>query len=388
VSKSFTISAKPALSIAVNPTTSDVGKQVVIAVTSGNAPVAGASIFITKPDGTKTTLTTGTDGTKGFTPDRAGTYQAAASKDGYKDTTESFLVNSGLELQLPAASSIVFGGEITITVVDAGSKDPVANAMVSGTGITDGTRTDYLGQFKVRLAKSGQYNFAVLKDGYGEGRASLVVQCTLNLKMNATGAEISQSVLAKAYDKEKGDYTEANFAITLPDGSSDSKTDASYVLVPEMVGSYKIAVSKANCIGEEASIDVSKRPLSIETGLKDGNIVIRTVSNGRAVSGVSVDITTPSGLKDARVSDDSGLITIVPLENGNYTITANDALYAEKTVSIERQSSALKKYWWVLLVGGVLALIIILLIVLVVLFMRSRHKAESSFGKGRGSSIG
>ena len=71
-----------------------------------------------------------------------------------------------------------------------------------------------------------------------------------------------------------------------------------------------------------------------------------------------------------------------------YTITPLDGGYTGSPISIAREQSFLSKYWFIILVGFISLLILILLVMIVVLFLRSRRKPDTSFGKGKGSSLG
>lgn len=388
VEKMVTVSNLNPLTVSISPAPAETNKAVTIVVYSNGNPVSSVSLTITKPEGGKDVKTTGSDGKATYTPEKVGSYTVIAAKDGYQNTSESFTVNSAFEIQTPPAGSIVYGSDLTITVVDAGTKVPVSNALVSGTGVAYGAKTNSMGQYTTKLGSSGQYNFLVSKDGYTDKGVSVMALCKVNLVINTTSAEVGQPIRIRVFDKEKNDYVSGNIAISKPDGTSDSKAESDYILNTTLIGTYVITLSKANCVGGEVSMEVKTRQLRLESELKDNKIIVKTVSNGKTVSGVEVNITSPSGLTQLATSDESGLITINAIENGNYTITTVDPKYSESTTSIEKQPSFLSKYWWAILIAAIAVLIGILLLLAVILFMRSRKGEDTSFRKGGGSSLG
>lgn len=79
---------------------------VTVTVTVEGAPIAGASVTITDPDGISIVKTTDTAGTCTFTADKLGTWSVTASKTGYTDAVPvSILVLSAVPPPLPAEIS-------------------------------------------------------------------------------------------------------------------------------------------------------------------------------------------------------------------------------------------------------------------------------------------
>ena len=386
--KAVTVSALSGLIISITPTPAEVSSAVTITVFSNGQPVQGASLTITKPGGGKSVITTDSGGAASYLPEQSGQYSVSASKQGYQNDSEPFTVNSAFTVQLPDASSIVYGSDLTITVLDSSTNVPVANALISGTGVAYGSRTNSMGQFTFKLGASGQYSFVVSKEGFNDKGVSVIALCRLQLKLNATSTELGKPISVRVLDKEKNDYVSGNIAVTMPDGSSETKVESEIAVTPNAAGTYAIAVSKANCVGDQASIEAKERQVRFEGELKDGKIVIQALSGGRPVSGVEVRVTSPSGNSATAVSDENGLITINAAEVGEYTITPLDGGYTGSPISIAREQSFLSKYWFIILVGFISLLILILLVMIVVLFLRSRRKPDTSFGKGKGSSLG
>ncbi|MFH1125543.1 MAG: hypothetical protein V1703_00315 [Candidatus Altiarchaeota archaeon] len=385
--KQVTVSELNSLVISITPVPAEINSPVAIVVYSDSNALSGVSLTITKPEGGKDVKTTGSDGKAAYTPSKVGSYTVTAVKDGYRNATETFVVNSAFDVQVPDAKTIVYDSDLTITVLDSETNVPVNSALVSGTGVPSGTKTNSMGQFTVKLGSSGQYTFLISKNGYTDKGVSVVALCKLSLRLNSTSAEMGQPIGIRVYDKEKNDYVSGNIAVSKPDGTSDLAVESDYAYTPTLFGTYKIALSKANCIGDEISLEVKSKTLSLESELKDSQILIRTVAGGKPASGVAVEVTSPSGVKANITSDENGLITITAIEEGNYTITSKDSRYSSESISLQKQSSILKKYWWVVLAAVIIALIAFLLLLVVALFLRSRGKQDSSFKKGKGSSL-
>ncbi|MBM3308981.1 MAG: hypothetical protein FJY77_01885, partial [Candidatus Altiarchaeales archaeon] len=310
IEKQVTVSSKPPLTIVITPTPQEVNGVVSIVVMSNSDTVSGVTLTITKPEGGKEVKTTNNEGKVTYTPNKAGQYTVLASKDGYQNSSEPFIVSSAFNIQTsPEASSLFYGSDLTITVYDATTNIPVSSALISGTGVAYGSRTNSMGQFTVKLENSGQYNFLISKDGYGDKGVSVIALCRLELRLNTTGdLESGRPVLIRIYDKEKKDYVSGNIAVFKPDGTSDTKVSDEYVLTPTQSGSYRISISKANCQGEEKTVEVTKRLLRFETELQGNQIIVKAVSGGMPVSGIELDVTMPSGTKLQNiVSDQFGM---------------------------------------------------------------------------------
>jgi hypothetical protein len=382
--KQVMVSTPDALTVSITPTPAEVNDPVNIAVFSKSSPVSGVSLTVTRPDGGKDVLSTGSDGRASYTPKKTGTFKVDASKDNYQQVSETFSVNSAFNVVLPDEKTIVYGSELTITLVDAETKVPVAGALMSGTGIPSLSKTNTMGQYTMKLGSSGQYSFIVSKDGYADKGFSVTALCVLNLKTNATTVELEQPVRISVYDKEKGEYVSGNIAVSKPDGTSDAKTGEEYALTPSELGTYGIKISKANCVGDEGVIEAKTRGLRFESELKEGKILVRTISGGKPVAGVEVEVKTPSGASQQATSDENGLLTVNAVESGDYNITSTDSRYSAERLTVEQKGSALKKYWWAIAVAGIILLIVVLLALIALLFLRSRgSKEDSSFDKAR-----
>ena len=387
------VSTTTPLIVVVTPSSTPVNSPVTILVSSNDVPVQGASLSITRSGVLKSTLSTGSDGTASYKPDQSGSYTVTASKQGYSTAVKSFDVGSSFKIQItPEDAKRMYGSDVTLTVLDAETNTAVSSALVSVNGILSSTNTNVMGQFTLKLSSSGQYLILVSKEGYSDKEVSVTALCSLKLRVNVTaGVQLGQAVGITVYDEEKRAAASGNIGITKPDGSSETKVDDSYVLIPAAQGAYRITLSKANCVGDEVSLSVGAGAVKFESELSDDNLTVRVVSGVKPVSGVVVTVTIPNGTTVAATSDSGGMININAFEAGNYTIELNDSRYSGEGISVEKKVSiglfsSLGKYWWVILVVLIAGIIIVLLLLAVFVFMRSKGgRSDSSFRSGRSS---
>jgi thermitase len=133
------------------------------------SPIAGATVS----DGTRT-ATTDTSGEYTLADAPAGTYEVAASKEGYHRSSVTVNVVSGdTAIANLSLNEVVLPGSINGWVTDAEDGSPIAGATVS-----DGTRTattDTMGEYTIADVPEGTHEVTASKEGYESSMSTVTV---------------------------------------------------------------------------------------------------------------------------------------------------------------------------------------------------------------------
>jgi len=304
--------------------------------------ISGAQVS----DGIRTVLT---DATGQYAIDDVppGTYQVAASKDGYE--TVSLVVDVISETTAVANFSlnkVIVPGSITGSVTSA--KDGSATA---GATVTDGTRTtttDGTGKYTIGNVPPGSYQVTASKAGYQTSSLTVTVLVGNNAVANFSLNEVivAGSITGLVTSAKDG---LALVGATVTDGTRTTTTDATgkYTITSVPPETYQVTASKAGYYGASLTIAVVSGGSAVANfslneipGIITGTVT--SAKDGSAIVGATVTDGTRTTTTDA-----AGRYTIANVPPGSHQVTASKSGYygASLTVAVVSGGSAVANFF-------------------------------------------
>ncbi|MFH0860768.1 MAG: carboxypeptidase regulatory-like domain-containing protein [Candidatus Altiarchaeota archaeon] len=346
-----TVAEKPALEISVEPAQPKIGDTVKIKVISDGAAVSGASVSITVPGGTYTTLTTSGSGEVTYAATIAGIYSIDASKTGYSTSTTTFTAQSAFNVLMPSTSDKKVGDKITITVQD-GSGNPVVAATVTMDDGTTGT-TDTKGQYTFTIPSAGEHILTISKNGFITKKQDFSLTGKLIAKLSEPEIELGKSVTIEALDKLGSKVEGVSIVIIKPDGTTQAVSTQTYK--PTVAGNHTVTITKTGYTDAKEPLYVKPKQLILDAKFEGDTLILKATSYGEPVANMTIAIETPAGLKEA-LTDDNGVIMIAAEDRGSYTASAKSDVYDSTPIAFSKGGIGVS-FWWI---AGILAILIVL----------------------------
>jgi len=347
--KTITVSKKPPLTVSASNTKPTVGESITITVKTEGANLEGATVKITTPDGTSTSPATGSSGTISYTPTVSGVYQIKTSKSGYGDATAAFTAESIFNIEIPDNKKKIFDQKTKIIVKD-GSANAVSGTAVSISGTSISGTTDVSGEFEFKAPEPGTYTITVSKSGFSKKEATLSVAGTLTLEITPKQANLGENIEIKVLN-DAGKPITAEITVTHPDGTSDVQEIDTLVFTKDASGEFAVTATKADFDPATGTFSIQARELRLNAVFEKDELTVTALSDGQAVSALTIQVETPTGEVKTAVTDADGTIMMAAEKKGDYKISAVSGVYDSGEVT------AVKKglNWWLI----VLALLIL-----------------------------
>jgi uncharacterized GH25 family protein len=266
---------------------------------------------------------------------------------------EKFVVD--LEPTEPTASS-----NITVSVEDKSSKDPVNDATVRLTqlarstwSINDSSRDEFtsdgLATFKPLKTDSRfsddlyrKYQLDVFKDGYCILTKSFTLQNTLKITEVPQKPYSGDEIRLKIVDAASKGVEGAKLAVSGTSGvigsyTSDSSGYVKFTLANG--GTYSLLASKSGFDNSDtasitamnrASMELNINPEKVAIGKE---VTITATANGKTVEGATVTIEKPGGSRDTLSTSASGKVVYTPGAAGSYNVIVKKDGYETTTKS-------------------------------------------------------
>jgi hypothetical protein len=364
---------KEGMDIGIEPTKQAIGKDVTITVTSKGSPINGAEVTIKKPDGTTDVLSTPSTGKVIYTPTLTGTYDVTVKKVAYETTTSSFKAINLFDVTMPDKPGL--HEEIQIEVKDQnGNPVPSASITITGTDITGLTGSD--GRFTFMLENAGKYTMTIKKTDYEDFTRDIEIRGNLQLEVTPEILDLEDSVTIEVRD-ENGQSIEANIEMTKPDGKKETVVKNSHAFTPELAGKYDITASKDYYVSASSSFSVNPYPLNLDVWLSGTDLMVKATSNGNAIQGSNILVSTPGGDEITITTDDSGIAKLELKDlnqTGTFVVSSLDINFEKKTVTKEIESLGGGLMSIVLIVGVIVVLIILVSIIFYISHKKGRRK--------------
>jgi hypothetical protein len=375
------------MSVDASPDPQATNKPVIITVEADGNPIDGATVKVKAPGQSEQTLpgTTSNAGTISYTPTAAGDYTLSAAKTGYDQVTGTFSVKNNFVIDVPAASQLKKGAQVTISVKDQ-SGAAVGEASVTLPGTAMSCNTDSSGRCSFTLSEVGQYTVIVKKTGFVDGTASMSSSGQLSLKLDKKELTIGESVKITVVSTD-GAPTEADLKISSA-GVSDNYKAAEYTYTPKKSGDFTVEASKQSYSSATDTFKVKPRQITLSYMFNADKLVINATYQGAAAAGVNLRIRTSNATLTA-VTDSSGIAQVDAQAAGDYIIETTSADNSASSVTAAKSaSSAISDMWFpILLVLVVLVLLGIMAIVIISLMYR-RGGSKPAFRRTDGTRLG
>ncbi|HEX54994.1 MAG: hypothetical protein DRO94_02355 [Candidatus Altiarchaeales archaeon] len=378
---SIEVSEKKKMMAEIEPEKCVLNSPVTIHVTSGDKSLEGAIVKITKPDGKTNSYETNSIGEIKFIPDMIGEYTVHVEKEKYQDFNKKFDVLNLFNVRLVPREPIR-NQEIVLNVTDQ-FKMPVGEASISieemsGIPLITGS-TNENGTFRFRLPEEREYKIIIKKKNFwgfedrirAYGVMSLICPDSIEV-----GDEINLSVI-----DSNGNEIQARITIERPDGIVDV-VENSYK--PEMVGSYKIEVTKPNYRSVSKILSVRPHPLSVNSKILGNVLRITVLSRGVPVPGISVIIDTKNEKFESK-TDVNGTTEFIIKEGGKLIIGVNSVDRKDKYETKIIEKEIVKVYNPVLLI---IPIIFILMVAGILIAIIETLHRRSKIGEKKTSSLG
>ncbi len=314
------------LEIALDSEKAEVGRGVMISITSEGDDIEDAKIIIKTPEGGVEEKITSSSGRIVYLPSESGGYVVQVEKEGYLSDEKTFEAYNTFNLEVipkePGA-----GDEILLKVrSQVGS--PVYGAMVS---LEDNEfSTSMEGEVKFSVGEMKEYEILVEKDGFWDLTYKLAVLAPLTLELSSQEIEIGEGISLEAFDQKGEKIPGVKFTIIEPDGV-EMETEKG-VYTPSKVGKYGVLAIKYGYTSQNKSFQVNPHPLEIEKNFKGNTIVISVLSRGNPVPGIKV-VVSGSEEELTVVTDEEGKVE-AKVKEGEITVTVNpqeeDSNYPEE----------------------------------------------------------
>ncbi|MFH0863319.1 MAG: carboxypeptidase regulatory-like domain-containing protein [Candidatus Altiarchaeota archaeon] len=377
VMKTVQVSTKSQLTIDFSSAMPPVGKEMTLTVTANDAPVEGATVKVTPQGGTEQTVgTTSKDGTVKYTPATSVSYTVKASKTTYDEATDTFTSKGTFQIELPPASDLKKGSQVTVTVKDASGNPVPAATVYAGPGITGPTDTS--GKYTFTLPDVGTYTISVTKAGYSDGTATLSTTGQLSVKVDKKEIALGDSVKITVMNSN-GQPVESSLDITGP-SVGDTKTASEYSYTPTKAGDYQVRASKASYGSSSDTFKVLSKTVTVTYMFQEDKLYVNVTSGGRPQQGVPLTVTLGNASLKAS-TDSTGMASVPANETGEYVIAVAGPDYTGAPVTALKSTTAIISDLWVpvLIVLVVLVLIGIFAVVAISLMQRRGGGSKPTF---------
>jgi len=272
---------------------------------------------------------------------KLGTYTASASADGYSSATGSATITSTDNSKTITLKLYKQAGDITVTVKDSETRQPIFGASVTGAGC--GGTTNQNGVVSFEGIEFGTHTFTASADGYYSNtgkatisRTSYSTSITIYLDPIPKTGDITVTVL------DNSTYNPI-YGATVSGGGSSKTTNSSgkAYFYDVLYGGYTFTASASGYYSGSgyASISDSYPTDSVTIYLDpiptSGDITVRVVDSetDKAIYGANV-----SGANRNGTTNSSGYVYFYDVSFGSYTFTASASGYYSnsKTASISQ----------------------------------------------------
>lgn len=379
-SKTLFITGKITPTVNVNPQGQEVGRNVVISVYADTSPIKDAVVKVIRPDSiTEKLPNTPDNGVLNYVPLLAGEYNISVEEgEKYNPASAGFSAYNRFKITVNPAQ-VKVGDDVRL-LAENQLNNPVALAAVAVRGIgrfSEDIRgvTDVNGELKFRLLSAGNYTINLMKEGYLNLSANIMVEDILYIKVSPPQSrfEVGDNVSIKVINNNGDPVKNAVVKILRPDNITVSLPTGEYGLAynPEIAGVYNISVEGENAVSNNIVLNVKPHPLALNI-LGDGRKTdggmgfnVRAESNGRCVGNLTLKLRKPNGGEARFNTDNDGVVFLILNASGNYTLsTDGNSRYAptNKTIeaNIEKENSVISKT-----TGVSVGLLIIILLALV-----------------------
>jgi len=259
-----------------------------------------------------------------------GTYTASASADGYTSATGSATITSTDNSKTITLKLYKQTGDITITVKDSETRQPISGAYVSGAGKSGSTNSSGVVSFSG--ISFGTHTFTASADGYYSNtgkatisRTSYSTNITIYLDPIPKTGDITVTVL------DSSTYNPIYGATVSGCGSSRSTNSSGKAYFYDVLyGGYTFTASASGYYSGSGYASVSDSyPTDSVTIYLDpiptsGDIMVRVVDSetDKAIYGANV-----SGANRSGTTNSSGYVYFYDVSFGSYTFTASASGY-------------------------------------------------------------
>ena len=207
-------------------------------------PVAGATVSYAGPKSTTGSATTATNGTYSFTSLPEGGYSVSASANGYVSWTGSAVVTPGSTTPEPIALTPQSGGISGRVTSSAGSKGPLAGAVVSYSGPsgTGSTTTAADGTYSLTNLVEGGYQVTASATNFAPLTATVPVPAGATAAQSFALAPGSSSITGTVTDSATGTPI-AGAVVACSGGSATTNGSGVYTLSSLAPATYSLTVS-------------------------------------------------------------------------------------------------------------------------------------------------
>jgi hypothetical protein len=374
LNKTVNVSARPELSVSIEPSSPYVKSPVTISVSAAGIPVANARVKIITPEGVQREYTTLANGKVIYDGVATmGDYMVVVESLKYTSVTKTFKAKNGFRLEFDPQTPML-NSQLTVTVKDQGGIFvPDAEVNIDDSSIVGATDSE--GKFTFRLSESNpnveprEYAISVMKDMYWAYSQKIQTMDSLDIR-SPGGVEVANDVNVVVYNSRGGVVSDdsTSVKITSPDGTITSLSKASFTFKPVSVGDYSIEVNKNRYTSASSTITVTPHPLSLSPSIEGKSLVVKVESNNAPVEGLVVSVATGDGKSIETDTTDAGGISRFSIKSeGEMVITANERDF-NSLYDVKSETRFVRKSYRVLvlfiifavLVGGAILIAVII----------------------------
>jgi hypothetical protein len=361
------VSAKASDSIEAVPAKALRGSPVALTLRADGVPLANATITIEDPEGMLEDLSSGINGTIGYTPDQTGIYVVTFSDPKHLGAETTFEVRNSFLLDYTPKEPEV-DADINVYARDH-ENNLVPGATVSIKDVTYGlTGSD--GKYTFHVSEPKKYTVLVTRSDYWDESIEFTTISPLYLEISPEEFELGETVRVKAYETRRNEVA-ADLIVISPDGSS---TPFNGSFRPEKVGSYEVSASKKGYIATSGNFSVKAHPLEMTISIASDRILVNTTSHGLPAAKIPLVVEKTSG-KEKIVTDGQGHAVIRIKNDGRIKISANPTGENPDYGKITVVRNIVKLHDYSGLIMGLSAVALVALIALAVVYAAPRWES-------------